>query len=114
MSSESKGTGKGTEEEEVSSMKSIIQDEKRCYFTGYEGPGLHKHHCVHGTANRKLADEDGLWVWLRWDFHIADSPHRTPHNDAEIDLMLKRTAQKKYEETHSHEEWMERYGRNYL
>ena len=94
-------------------MKSIIQDEKKCYITGYEGLGLHKHHCMNGP-DRSKAEEDGLYVYLRWDMHIADSPHRTPHNDRETDLWLKRVAQKKYEETHSRDEWMARYGRNYL
>lgn len=28
--------------------------------------------------------------------------------------MLQAEAQAKFEETHTHEEWMERYGRNYL
>jgi len=55
-----------------------------------------------------------LWIWLRWDRHIADSPYRTPHNDAEVDDMLKRLGQKAFEESHSREEFMEIFGRNYL
>lgn len=93
-------------------MNSVLQDVKECYVT-HDINGLHKHHCLNG-ANRRLAEEDGLWVWLRWDYHIADSPHPTPHNDQETDLFFKRLAQKKYEETHTREEFMERYGRNYL
>lgn len=93
--------------------KSIIQDEKKCYITGYEGIGLHKHHCLNG-ANRPLAEEDGLYVWLRWDWHIADSNHATPHNDKATDLYFKKLAQRKYEESHTREEFMQRYGKNYL
>lgn len=93
-------------------MRSILQDEKKCYRTG-DTVGLHKHHCF-GAANRRLAEDDGLWVWLRWDFHIADSPQKTPHNDAETALFYHKLAQKKYEETHTREEFMARYGRNYL
>lgn len=94
-------------------MKSILQNEKRCFITGYKGAGLHKHH-VFGAYNRRLSEMYGLWVWLRWDYHIADSPHRTPHNDSEVDLMLKRTAQRKFEETHTRQEFMLIFGRNYL
>lgn len=94
-------------------MKSIIQDEKRCYISGYEGTGLQKHHCFNGP-NRRLAEEDGLWVWLKWDRHIADSPHSTPHNDPAVDLFLKRVAQKAYEGNHTRDEFMARYGKNYL
>lgn len=94
-------------------MKSIIQDEKKCFVTGYDGPGLHKHHCMNGP-NRRLAEEDGLYVWLRWDHHIENSPRKTPHNDHKTDLFYKRLAQRKFEESHTREEWMQRYARNYL
>lgn len=93
-------------------MKSIIQKNKECFVTK-STEGLHKHHCI-GGINRKLAEEDGLWVWLRWDHHIADSPNPTPHNDRDTDMFYKRMAQRKYEETHSRQEWMARYGKNYL
>lgn len=93
-------------------MKSIMQDEKKCFVTGSE-TGLHKHHIFNGY-NRNNSEMYGLWVWLKWDYHIADSPHRTPHNDAEIDLWLKKLGQKKFEETHSREEFMQIFGKNYL
>ena len=105
-------TVSGSQNEETEEMKSIIQGEKKCFITG-STEGLHKHHCI-GGINRKLADEDGLWVWLRWDYHIADSPNITPHNNAEASMYFKRLAQQKYEETHTREEFMARYGRNYL
>jgi len=93
-------------------MGSIMQDEKKCYFTGARS-GLHRHH-IFGSFNRDNSEKYGLWVWLRWDRHIADSPHRTPHNDAEIDLMLKREAQRKFEESHTREEFMQIFGKNWL
>lgn len=93
-------------------MDSIMQDEKKCYLTGARS-GLHKHH-IFGSFNRDNSEKYGLWVWLKWDHHIADSPHRTPHNDAEIDLMLKREAQRKFEQSHSREEFMRIFGRNWL
>ena len=93
-------------------MKSILQDEKKCFITGSTN-GLHRHH-IFGSFNRDNSERYGLWVWLRWDYHIADSPHRTPHNDSEVDLMLKRQAQREFEKTHSRDEFMNIFGRNWL
>lgn len=93
-------------------MKSIMQEERECYLTGAKS-GLHRHH-IFGAFNRNNSEKYGLWVWLRWDRHIADSPHRTPHNDAEIDLMLKREAQRKFEEIYSRDVFMQIFGRNWL
>lgn len=92
---------------------SILQDEKKCFFTG-STENLDCHHIYHGWGNRRISDENGFWVWLRHDLHIADSPHKTPHNDIETDLELQRTCQKKYEETHSREDFISLVGRNYL
>ena len=93
---------------------SILQDEKKCYITGYEGAGLDCHHIYFGTGNRRISDENGFWVWIRHDHHVADSEHDTPHNNPEVDLWLKMKCQKKFEETHSREEFMALVGRNYL
>ena len=102
--------------EELDEMRkpSILQDEKKCYLTGYEGDGLDCHHIYFGWGNRRVSDENGFWVWLRHDFHIADSENKTPHNDSSVDLMLKQDCQRKFEETHPREEFMQLVGRNYL
>lgn len=92
--------------------KSIMQDRKHCYVTG-RTDGLHKHH-VFGGPNRRLAEEDGLYIWLRWDRHIENSPYDTPHNNKSVDLFYKREGQRAYEKTHNREEFMQRYGRNWL
>lgn len=102
------------EELDLMRKPSILQDEKKCYITGYEGDGLDCHHIYFGTGNRRISDENGFWVWLRHDFHIENSPNNTPHNDKKVDLWLKQDCQRKFEETHSREEFMELIGRNYL
>lgn len=91
---------------------SIMQSEKKCYLTG-QTHGLHRHHVL-GGYNRNASEKYGLWVWLTWDRHIANSPYRTPHNDPEIDMMLKQQAQREFEKTHTREEFMKVFGRNYL
>ena len=93
-------------------MKSIIQQDKECFFTGAT-EGLDKHHIYFGS-NRKVSDLNGFYVWLRHDRHIQDSPFSTPHNNREIDLYLKKLCQEKYEENHSREEFIRLVGRNYL
>lgn len=88
--------------------KSIINDNRICMRcrTKYS---LEKHHCVGGTANRKKADEDGLWIYLCHDCHQA------VHNqDSKRKQEYIRLAQTCYEDSHSREDWMGRYHKNFL
>ena len=92
-------------------MKSIIDTEERCYLCG-STVGLEKHHCIHGTAGRKLADRWGLTVMLCSRCHRgSEGVHG---RNSEADRHLKKLAQKKFEEKYSHEKWMEIFQRNYL
>ena len=93
-------------------MQSILQDEKVCFLTG-STENLDKHHIYFG-GNRKISDKNGFWVWLRHDYHIADSPNRTPHNDREVDLWLKAECQMEFEKTHTRDEFLKLIGRSYL
>ena len=87
--------------------KSIMQDEKRCFITGSK-VGLELHHCFHGPR-RKAADRYGCWIWLRSDLH------RELHDrNKELDRMIERACQERFEEIYSHEEFMEIFGKNYL
>lgn len=70
---------------------------------------------MHGTANRKLADKDGLWVWL------CESCHRGTYGvhgkeGHSRDLSLKMAGEyawmKHYGKTE--EDFRQRYGKNYL
>lgn len=36
-------------------MKSILQNEKRCYVCGLYSP-VEEHHTIHGNANRKISE----------------------------------------------------------
>lgn len=90
--------------------KAINRKEDGCYICGSHTM-LERHHCTPGRANRQLAEEDGLCVWL------CHRHHNTPygvHYRPQLKLYFQQLAQKTYEETHTHEEWMARYGRNYL
>ena len=92
---------------------SILQNKKECFVT-HSNYDLDCHHIFFGSANRKISDREGFWVWLRHDRHIAGSPYKTPHNDRQTDLWLKRLCQEAYEKTHSREEFIQLIGRSYL
>ena len=92
-------------------MKSIIQKNKECYICKTT-LGLHKHHIFFG-ANRKISETDGCWCYLCGRHHNLSK--EGVHFNRDIDLMLKRIAQANWEKTNgSREEFIKRYGKNYL
>ena len=89
-------------------MKSILQTEKEC-FVCHTTQGLHLHHLIHGTANRKIADREGLVCYLCHRCHT-----RVHDSDRGLDLELIQLAQKKFEETHTRDEWRELFTKSWL
>lgn len=72
-------------------MESILNTEKgTCYLCGCN-QGREKHHTWHGTANRKIADKEGLWVWL------CNSCHRELHDHGTNDERLMQESQTEWE-----------------
>ena len=91
-------------------MKSIIQeDTDYCFICGRYGTEIH--HCIYGNANRKLSDKYGLVVGLCYEHHRGN---RGVHFNRELDLELKRTAQRVFEDTYQNEKFLAIFGRNYL
>lgn len=91
---------------------SIISNQAECYicrrfYNTINTAPLERHHCLHGTGMRKLADEDGLWVWL------CTEHHRRLHDNNEHDRDLQIIAQRTYEVEHGREEYFKRYGKFY-
>ena len=91
-----------------------------CFVCGEPYSG--RHEVFGGTRNRQKSIEDELQVKL-CDFHHLrweNAPHVKPYKndiatpDAWFDKQIKQDAQRKYEESHSREEFIKRYGRNYL
>lgn len=84
----------------------------RCYICG--NPRVQIHHIFHGrTGVRKSADADGFIVPLCREHHTGnDGVHFRP----ELDRALKQKAQIVWERFmgRSREEFIKRYGRNYL
>lgn len=91
---------------------SLLQSSKVCYVCGTT-LNLHCHHVFYGTANRKLSDEDGCIVWLCERHHTGIAG---VHHNKKVDLTLKARFQKAWMEKNNKtvEEFIQRYGRNYL
>ena len=89
-------------------MKSILQDDKFCFVTGGLTE-LDRHHVYAGVANRKLSERYGCWCWLRHSIHME-----LHDKNKELDKMLKRICQERFEEIWSHDEFMRVFGKNYL
>lgn len=91
-------------------MKSIIQDEskKECFICG--GYGSDRHHCLHGTANRKNAEKYGLVVML------CHKCHMELHDRGTNDRYLQQIAERKWLEATGKtvEEFINIFGKNYL
>lgn len=93
-------------------MKSIIQsDYDRCYEPGCECTWLEEHH-IFGGSNRKWSEKYGLKVRLcHW--HHNEPPDGVHHNKEMADKYHS-LGQEAFERTHTRQEFMKIFGRNYL
>lgn len=88
--------------------KSVINNSKACNDCRSRY-NLERHHCIGGTAYRSKAEEDGLWVYLCHDCH-----QKVHNENVKRKQELIRLAQITYLETHTLDEWMARYHKNFL
>lgn len=73
--------------------------------------GLHDHH-IFGAANRKWSEKFGLKIWLCPKHHNMSD--EGVHFNKALDLQIKQIAQREFEDTYGHEEFMRIFGKNYL
>ena len=92
-------------------MNIVFQKEKKCYVCGAMF-NIHKHHIFYGTSNRKHSEEYGLTVYLCGKHHNLSN--EGVHFNKPLDLKLKQLAQKKFEETHTREEFIKIFGKSVL
>lgn len=91
---------------------SIMQTEKECYITG-STYNLHRHH-IYAGGRRKISEDHGFWVYLTGALHNQSNEGVHGKDGHALDLKLKQDCQRKFEENHSREEFIELIGRNYL
>lgn len=93
-------------------MKSIIQtDTDKCFICG-KAYGSEWHHVFGGNPNRRFSEEDGLKIRVCRSCHAEI--HEGPNTEA-LQRALHKLGQEKYEaQIGTHEEFVKRYGRNWL
>ena len=84
----------------------MVKDPDICCLCG-RGGDMARHEIYFGP-NRQVSKANGFWITVCPDCH--DKVHR----NRQIDLELKRTCQRLYEEKHKRAEFMDIIGRNYL
>jgi hypothetical protein len=95
-------------------VKSIIQgDDEYCFLCKKRDVylyGTEVHHMIFGVAKRKLADQDGLTV------HLCNYHHVMLHRHGDYKEELQQLAEKTWLEHYnkSVEDFIQRYGKNYL
>lgn len=95
-------------------MKSIMQNRKEC-FNCMTYSNLEEHHIFFGVANRKLAEKDGLKVWLCPECHRGTHGVHGKEGHT-LDMFIKSIAQMEYMRHYkkTKEDFIQRYGKNYL
>ena len=85
----------------------------RLFYDRSNQNGLHEHHIFEGTGRRKVSDKYGLTVKLCPMHHNASN--EGVHFNKENDLIIKRMAQKYYEENiGSREDFIRDFIKSYL
>lgn len=90
-------------------MHSVFTDDtEHCFVCGRPYPQIH--HMMNG-ANKKKAEKYGLILPLCLNHHTgAEGVHSKP----EKMLACRQMAQRKFEEEHTREEWLSKFGKSYL
>lgn len=91
-------------------MNSIIQESKECWLC-HTTLNLQYHH-IFRNPHRNASERYGLTVWLCAEHHTGDNGVHGYNKT--LDRELKKTAQRKFEETHTREEFIRNFGRSYL
>lgn len=68
-------------------------------------------HHIYFAAKRKISDQNGFVVPLCQECHTGNGG---VHFNIELDNKLKETCQRKFEELHSHDEFMSLINKNYI
>jgi len=91
--------------------ESIICNDRQCFRCGTT-QGLHRHHVISGRFRNK-SEKYGLWVYLCVEHHTGDTGVHSAKGRS-YNMYLRKIAQERFEMTHTHEEWMKEFKRNYL
>lgn len=88
----------------------VAEDNEQCILCNR--PRECWHHCFGGHGRRSISEREGLVVPLCNACH--NMTNKSVHFNKQIDLLVKKLAQKKFEEHHTRERFIKLFGRNYL
>jgi len=91
-----------------------IMNDNPPYWRNKRYNGLVRHEVFFGVRNRQKSIDDGLVVFLTPELHNMSK--KGVHFDREFDLKIKKAAEEIWCEIYNKtpEDFIERYGRNYL
>lgn len=99
--------------------KSIIHDQskKQCLLCmilddDFNWKAVHDHHIFGGTANRTISEAEGMRCNLCIEKHHENGPEAV-HRNRFNNVLLKTIGQQAYEQTHTREEFIARFGRSF-
>lgn len=99
--------------------KSIMQDQscKQCFLcmlfdSDHREKPVHNHHIFYGNGRRQISEAYGFTVNLCINHHNAGK--EAVHENINYDRILKQMCQQAYEMNHSHEEFMQIFGENFI
>ena len=108
----------GKKKKRKAHKKSILKTQKGiCYLCArlngdYHTKVTEEHHILYGSGRREKSEGEGLKVYLCVEHHRTGQ--QAVHNCRETRELLCRIIQEEYERAHTHEEWMELAGKNYI
>lgn len=104
----------GKKKKRKTHKKSILHTQKGyCYLCvhlngNYRKQYTEEHHIVYGSGQREISEAEGLKV------DLCRKHHEEIHGSRKMRELLCRIAQEEYEQTHTREEWRDRFKKNYL
>lgn len=95
-------------------MEFCIMNDNCPFWRNCREPGLCRHEIFFGTGNRRLSIEDGLVVFLTPE--MQNMTNYGVHFNRDFDLKLKKAGERAWIDYYgkSKEDFIKRYGRNYL
>ena len=73
---------------------------------------LEEHHVFGGDPNRTISEAEGLKAYLCLEHHRTGE--EAVHKNKQVRKMLQQDAQKSFEESHTREEFMKLFEKNYM
>jgi hypothetical protein len=104
----------GVLEESTSNIVAYLNGDYQNWLNNQirNGRATEEHHCIYGTANRKLSEKYGLKIYLCHWCH--NEPPRGLHFNKKLDTEIKQMAQRRFNVVYPDLDFMQIFGRSFL